>query len=422
METKKGSLKDYGQLFMNKDFLVVLLLAVLSGFSQKMCQSCLTSHGMSIAGMTGTILGLAVTVNKIVAMAGRPVSGSTFDIMGVKKTLILAFLAKTACYVLLSFTNSIPLWVIGKGVEGFCSAIQGGLIAAAAVSIVGKSGRGMAICLMSAVPNLVTGFAPRVAKMIFNASSYSNALRIGGLSFLLSAAFCLLLNEQAIQIRKNASKKAAADAMEAKNLPWYKKLFRGILPVVLPVCTMGLFANVARDLNKDYIVQLGEVTGIDVTGGIAIAGVLSFVLAITIGFIIDRAGTTFVLYAGYGLLAASNLLYGFGTNQGMYTIAALCYAVGIAAYWPSLQAMVFRVAGDGRQGAASATLYLFLDLVAIVFGTITGVLYDLVGLQNVFKVMGFVVLFSIVYFTVLKFAWMDKFIARQDAMAAQTRE
>lgn len=420
MEKRKLSIKDYAQLFFNKDFMLILLIAIASGFSQRMVNSCLTSHGMTIAQMTGTILGLAVTVNKIVSMLGRPVSGSTFDLMGVKKTLMLAFLAKTAAYLLLSYTNSVPMWIVGKAIEGFCSAIQGGLVVAAAVSIAGKSGRGMAICLLSAFPALFNGFAPRLAKMIFDATSYASALRVGALTFIVSALLCIPMSEQSIQSRKHGNATAAAAvAAETKGLPWYRKLFKGLLVTVLPVCTMGLFANVAKDLNTNYIVQLGEVTGIDVTGGIAIAGFLSFFLAIATGLVIDRMGPTLVLYLGYLLLAISNLCYGYGTTQGMYTAAALCFSVGIATYWPALQSMVYRVAGEGRQGAASATLYLFLDIVAIVFGTVTGILYDLVGLENVFKLVGYIVILAIIYFTVLKFVWLDKYLAKQDAHQLQ---
>lgn len=413
MEKKKFSVKEYINLFLNKNFVIIILIAMANGFASRLCTAPLTSHGMTIAGMTGTLIGISITVNKIVSMLGRPVSGSTFDTIGCKKTLMIAFVGKSTAYIFLSFTKSVPMWFVGKALEGFTNAILGGLIVAAAISIVGAQGRGLAISCMSAFPALVTGLAPVVSKSIFTATSYSTALLIGGISMVVPAILCFFLDEDTIQMTKLGRKKPVENT--AAKLPWYKKLASGIMIVVLPVCTMGLFANVAKDLNNNYIVQLGELTGIDVTGGIAIAGFVSFVLAIAIGIVIDVAGNTVVLYLGYALLAAANLLYGYGNTQSAYTFAALCFSVGIAAYWPALQAYVFKVAGPGRQGAASATLYLFLDVVAVVFGTLTGVLYDLVGLQNVFKLVGFIVIGAVVYFTVLKFAWLDKFVAKCDA-------
>ncbi len=412
MDKKRISAKEYANLFLNKNFVIIILIAVANGFASRLCTAPLTSHGMAIAGMTGTLIGVSITVNKIVSMLGRPVSGATFDTVGCKKTLILAFISKGIAYIFLSFTNNVSMWFVGKALEGFTNAILGGLIVATAISIVGVQGRGLAISCMSAFPALVSGLSPAVSKAIFTATSYSTALLIGGISMFVPAIICVFLDEKEIQITKRGGK---APETNAQNLPWYKKLASGIMVAVLPVCTMGLFANVAKDLNTNYIVQLGEVTGIDVTGGIAIAGLLSFALAIVIGIVIDVVGNTIVLYLGYALLAASNLLYGYGATQQSYTLAALCFSVGIAAYWPALQAYVFKVAGPGRQGAASATLYLFLDVVAVVFGTITGVLYDLVGLQNVFKLVGVIVIGAIVYFTILKLVWLDKDVAKREA-------
>ena len=408
---KKLSVKEYASLFLNRNFVIIILIAVANGFASRLCTAPLTSHGMAIAGMTGTLIGISITVNKIVSMLGRPVSGASFDMVGCKKTLMLAFISKGIAYIFLSFTNSVFMWFIGKALEGFANAILGGLIVATAISIVGAQGRGLAISCMSAFPALVQGMAPVVSKAIFTATSYSTALLIGGISMVVPTILCIFLDEKAIQITKIGGKTAEKSAAK---LPWYKKLASGIMLAVLPVCTMGLFANVAKDLNTNYIVQLGEVTGIDVTGGIAIAGFVSFLLAIVIGIVIDIVGNTVVLYLGYVLLAASNLLYGYGTSQQAYTMAALCFAIGIAAYWPALQAYVFKVAGPGRQGAASATLYLFLDVVAVIFGTLTGVFYDLVGLQNVFKLVGAIVIGAIIYFTILKIVWLDKYVARRE--------
>lgn len=409
---KKISLKEYATLFMNKNFVVIIFIAMANGFATRLCTAPLTSYGMTIAGITGTLIGISITVNKIVSMLGRPVSGATFDSIGCKKTLMIAFLGKGVAYVFLGMTNSVPMWFVGKALEGFANAILGGLIAATAISIVGAQGRGLAISCMSAFPALVQGFAPAIAKSIFTKTSYSTALIVGGISMVVPAILCAFLDESAIQITKRENK-GTGNTTTVKQ-PWYKKLLSGISLIVLPVCTMGLFANVAKDLNTNYIVQLGELTGIDVTGGIAVAGLVSFVLAILIGIVIDIAGNTVVLYLGYALLAASNFLYGYGNTQSAYTLAALCFAIGIAAYWPALQAYVFKVAGPGRQGAASATLYLFLDVVAVAFGTVTGILYDLVGLQNVFKLVGFIVIGAIVYFTILKMAWLDNFVAKRE--------
>ena len=55
---------------------------------------------------------------------------------------------------------------------------------------------------------------------------------------------------------------------------------------------------------------------------------------------------------------------------------------------------------------------MFLDFVAIVFASLVGMMYDALGIVNVYTVMGFVNLFAVVYFLVLKKVYLNKYMEK----------
>ena len=166
---------------------------------------------------------------------------------------------------------------------------------------------------------------------------------------------------------------------------------------------IGLLVNITKDLNSFYTVQLGLDKGIDVTTGIAIAGTLSIGVLLLTGILIDHGFVKKVMLICLSFLVISNILYGSANSAGMATAAAVFYKIGIGGYWPCLITFCCQLL-PGRQGAAIATLYFFMDVVSLVNNVLLGYLYDTLGSSHMYYVVGIVNAAAIVYYLI----WLNR--------------
>ena len=408
MAKDKMSFKEYVKSFFTRNFLIMLLVFITATFANKLGTTPITTQSVAL-GIAGTLLGVLTSMQKVIQMCMRPFSGWIFDHLSEKKMLCIGYVATAVCYFVYGIAQNTAVFAIAKVLQGFSGGLLGGLAYSMLVKSLGMGGFGMAVAVISAISNVFVGYAPKISKSLFENQSFFIAFLVAAIVQLIPAVLCLFLKLEKKNEVENSDKK---EAEKTKKRMGMKDYLKGISFAVLPICTLGLFANCTRDLFMTYTVQLGVEQGIDTTIGIAMAAVVTVWIGFVVGFLIDRINSDLVLVVSYCFLGASNLLYGLGSNLTMYNIAAICYQVGIASYWPALQATCFKVAGKSQAGVVSQTLYMFLDFVAIVFASLVGMMYDTLGIVNVYTVMGFVNLFAVVYFLVLKKVYLNKYMEK----------
>lgn len=408
MNSGKKSFREYIKSFITWDFLIMILIFILGDFSNRMGTTPITTQAMEL-GIAGTMLGLLISMSKIIQMFMRPVSASFFDRISSKKALCFGYLATAVAYLFYGIGQNSTMFFIAKVLQGISNGLLGGLAYSMLVKKVGFGSFGMAVAIVTALSDAATGYATLLSKQLFERISFFAAYGVAALLTVGTAGLCLLLSND-----KDDAKKLSelTDPPRVKEKFKFKDLLSGICVAVLPICTLGLFANCTRELFLTYTVQLGIERGIDSATGIAMAAVTMAWVGFVVGFLIDRINAELVLLASYCFMGISNLLYGLGNTLLVYTIAAFCLQIGMGAYFPALQATCFKVAGKDQEGAVSQTLYMFLDFVAIVFASVVGVMYDQLGLTKIYVIMGIVNLFAVVYYLGLKKIYLNKYMEK----------
>ena len=107
----------------------------------------------------------------------------------------------------------------------------------------------MAVAVISAISNVFVGYAPKISKSLFENQSFFIAFLVAAIVQLIPAVLCLFLKLEKKNEVENSDKK---EAEKTKKRMGMKDYLKGISFAVLPICTLGLFANCTRDLFMTY--------------------------------------------------------------------------------------------------------------------------------------------------------------------------
>lgn len=399
MGAKKGG---YGKsAYLNKNFLMMCIVIFLYSFSNRLLLTPITTFGLSL-GVSGVVLGILANFYEVSCMLGRPLAARSMDKGHFKFAIRISFLLIAATAALYAVTANATLYALVRFANGFTSGYTGAAMTALLPSVVDKKNMGVATSLYTALSALGASYAPALSRFLFSSYGFSAAY--------LAAAALSLLSLVLVQVIRFKPAEEVVLETEKTSIKerGIRRVFAGLSTAVLPVCTIGLFANITKDINDFYTVQLGLERGIDVTTGIAVAGTLSIFIGLAAGVIIDRFQARSVLIPAFLCLALSNFLYGQASSTGMATAAAILFRIGIGSYWPALLVQCCQIIPNQR-GTAVATVYFFLDMVSLLNNTLLGGLYDGVGVAKMYTVVGGINLLAVVYYIFLYHFYLRKF-------------
>ena len=362
-------------------------IILMYSFVNRMLTSPLTTYGLSM-GLSGFALGMIQNGVEFTCMAGRPLAGYCIDSNRKKLALLGGFALMMVTAVIFALVKSPLAYGLARLFQGFVTAFMSSVMNSILPSEVPTSRIGTVMAISSALTNLGSSYAPGFAKSLFTNHGFHTA-------YLVTAVSAMVVLLAVAPLRLEQSQKPTESKKEEKGI------LSGLSAAVLPVCTLGLFANITKDVNEFYTVQLGLDRGIDVTTGIAIAGTMAIFIGILAGIAIDRFKPYRVLVPAFTFLAISCFLYSHAQTTTEATAAAILYRIGIGAYWPALMAQCCYVLPH-RKGAAIATLYFFLDVVSLLNNTLLGYLYDRVGAAPMYRVVGIINLCAVAYFLLLR--------------------
>ncbi len=380
-------------------FIVLYLVILLYSFVNRMITTPITTFGLAM-GISGFGLGTLQNLSEITCMFGRPLAGCAMDNGHRKLAQAMAFAMMAIVSFGFSFTTSSFMYGAMRLFQGFAVAYASSVMASLLPTEVPASLLGTATAISSAMSSLGAAWAPMLSTTLFTKYSYACAYRVPCVIALVLTAFFLVRHgERKVKRNEPETKKKAT---------WgFRPILSGISPTVLPVCTIGLFANIAKDVNDFYTVQLGIDRNIDVTTGIAIAGTLSIFVGIGAGFLIDRVKPQGVLIPAFIALSVSSFLYATADSVWTATVAAVLFRTGLVAYWPALIVQSCYILPN-RKATAIATVYFFLDCVSLLNNVLLGYLYDSVGATGMFFAVGCINILAVVYYLLLREFYLKK--------------
>lgn len=400
MNKIKSTLKKLEPL-LKPQIIILYIVILIYGFVNRMVTTPLTTFGLAM-GISGFGLGILQNFCEITCVLGRPLAGFMVDSNHKKMAQALAF--SLMALVSLGFsvtTNSITYGAV-RLFQGFATAYASSVMSSLLPTEVPAYLIGTATAISSAINGLGAAWAPMFSKKLFTQLGYAVTYMVTGFISLVLVAFFAL--------RRSNSKNAITESREseAKKEPLnFRHILSGISPTVLPVCTIGLFANISKDINDFYTVQLGIDRGINVTRGIGIAGTLAIFSGLSAGILIDKLKPQGVLIPAFIALAASNFIYAVADSTELATIAAILFRIGLDAYWPALIVQCCYIL-PGRRATAIATLYFFLDCVSMLNNILLGYIYDVAGVTEMFFIVGCINILAVIYYLLLRKFYLAK--------------
>lgn len=373
---------------LSKNFIIVLVISCFNQFATMAVKTPINQFGKEL-GLAATLLGMIATLQGIFKMACRPVWGNVVDRMNKKTAMTIALLIQVAAFLIYAFTDSVPVFVIGRFMEGASFAVVGTSVYAALGFVVDRRALGTAMGFYATFPRIVQAAAP-VASM----SIYTN---FGAKWSFLTAVGCTLVSVFLTQfLTFNAGMTLPKKTMPAEK----KRKLSDIISVkgllFIPMVLADGFQNGVLDL---IVVVYATALGFPAAGAFffSVQSIVTICLAVPFGFIQDKFGGKVSVVIAFLCRAAGCILIAVNPTYSSFMIAGvLC---GTAKPGNNvLQTDAMKLQPKSRFGIASSTHLLLCDFAVMLGSAIGGILVDNAGYSVCFTVAGVIlVLGAVVY-------------------------
>lgn len=373
----------------NRSYIFVLIVSTLTSFSFYMTANIMSKYLVGI-GLSVTLAGMVVGLFSITSLASRPFVGLLADRMSNVRLLIISCVFQSAGLLGFALTDSMPLIVLFRIINGIGFAICGTVQVALIVHFIPPKRTGEGIGYIGISQLIGSACAP--------AAGLEITQRMGDMrySFLMAAALPLaaavmLLTMFGMEPRKEKVEKKAVrmgDVFEPKALYF-----------TIPYSTFS-FVN---GIIASYLVMFADEKGIEnISIYFTMYAVCLFVVRPFSGKLLDKKGIRYPVIPGMLITALSMFLLGFCSSLPLILLTGVLRAVGQGAAQPSLQAGCINYVGRDRSGVATSTYFLGGDIGQGIGPMLGGFVVESVagihGYQLIFSACGVLILLALAFF------------------------
>lgn len=363
------------------NFTTLFITNCVAFFGQNMMSTLLPKY-LNTLSMSGTVIGVVVSMFSVTALCSRPVTGPLIDGWN-KKKLYLLMLA----IMLVSFVGYA---VVGSSVVLLCAVrllhgIGLGCLAALALTMAtdslpqDKLGSGIGVYGLSSV--LASALGPGVGLAIAERFSYRATFLFAALLMVFSIVI--------------------ASRMKIEDRPNQKIAFtlRNIISreAAMPAFLMMLSCTARACMTTFLVVVITDTRQIEGMSTYYMINAVAMMVARPLfGKISDKYGLHISLIPSYICFAASLLLTAICQETWQLWLVAVLYGLGYGTAAPSLQAMCMKLVEPERRGVASTTAFIGTDIGDLIGPIICGALVDLWGYGPMFALCVVPIVISVV--------------------------
>ncbi|MEO6259285.1 MAG: MFS transporter [Thermoanaerobaculia bacterium] len=339
------------------------------------------------------MIGLLIAIYDFAEIIAKPVFGFIADRTGMKPTM-LAGLAVFSLASLGFFAVDPRLLLLVRLLQGVGAAALS-IVSAALVAAYFPQSRGQAFGVYNAIKGAGYVLSPVVGGAIVWASNFGMifvaCFGIGVVGFLLSLTLPKVPASATFKDDDDGDFSIAQFASVFKNrtlLPWYLII---IVNMFLVGILFGFLPVYVNTLGYDQL-RNGLIIG---------AATLSYLLVQPLaGRLADRVNPIAVIFGGLVLSAAGVVLIPF-TRGPLLIAVAILGGLGVGTVWTNTDAMVSKLADQGRIAATLGAAGSFKELGDMLGPLLIGALAQTLGLRVAFVICGVLGFLSI---ALLKFA------------------
>ncbi len=380
MRQGRGHMKTKNTIW-TYNFTTLFITNCVAFFGQNMMSTLLPKY-LNTLSISGTVIGIVVSMFSVTALCSRPITGPLID-GWKKKSLYLIMLG----VMLASFLGYA---VVGSSVVLLCAVrllhgIGLGCLAALALTMAtdslpeDKIASGIGVYGLSSV--LAMALGPGIGLAIVERWSYKA-------TFLAAAA----LQAMSIVIASRMKVENRANAKIRFNL-------RSIISreAAMPAFLMLLSCTARACMTTFLVVVITDVRQIEGMSTYYILNALAMMVSRPLfGKISDKYGLHISLIPSYICFAASLLLTAVCQTTWQLWLVAILYGFGFGTASPSLQAMCMKLVEPERRGVASTTAFVGTDIGDLIGPIICGALVDAWGYGPMFALCVIPIVISVI--------------------------
>ena len=356
-------------------FILVLLLSVISGSSSYMVNPILPEYLVS-RGAPLEITGLISSLMSWVALVGRPFCGAAADRYNKKVLMIISYLLTILCLVLYSVSDTVPMLVFVRILNGVAFSISGTVSMAFGAEFIplSRMGEGMSYIAIGTVISTMLG--PQLGDLVQQLFGLEKVFLYASLLNLTCIVLTIVLPYKHQKEEKEKFVFRLSDFF-AYQL-WMYVILIGVL-------------SVGNGILLYYLKDFGDSRAIDnialfyTVGSIATMGSKPFT-----GKLIDRKGIAFVLYPSFVISAIFAAVFAKSYTLIVVLIASVLKSIGQGTGSAAIQTEAVKQLGIKKSGVASSTCYIGQDLGNALGPAIGAVIISKSGYEPLF--MGYAVL------------------------------
>lgn len=373
MEEKKASTQSGWKTLLSRNFILVLAISCFNQFATMAVKTPINRFGNEL-GIAVSMLGMITTMYQASKMIVRPVWGNLNDKLNRKLAMTVALSVQAVAYCIYAITNAVPLYIIGRFVEGVSFGIVSTSVYSALGTAVDRRVLGTAMGFYATFPQLVKALAPSLSM-----SLYTNH---GAKYSFLTAVGCTVVSIVLAQFMDFSNVRSAPRAVEIKTekaneVKGVEKFFTVKSLYFLPYLLADGFQNGVLDLT---VVLYATALGCPEAGALffSVQAFVTIFVAIPFGFIQDKVGGKVSVVIALCCRAAGCLLIAISPSATTFVIAGiLC---GTAKPGNNvIQTENMKLVPKSRFGVANSSLLLMCDFTVMIGAAVGGFLVDYAG-------------------------------------------
>lgn len=355
----------------NRAFIGIFIANAFMNLGQQMVNSLIGMYA-DYLGAAATMVGFLSGLFAATGLVFKLFSGPAIDSFSRKKILIGAFLVMIVSYVGYGMSQTVPMLIIFRLIEGAARAFTATCCLAVASDAIPADKFASGIGTFTLAQAACQAIGPTVGLTLYRYIGYSMTFMVGALCVAGGVAATLLLKTENTSDRKKfkISLKSVA-APEAA------------VPAVLLFLLCGTFYTV-----NSFLAIYGTDMGVVNIGWFftVYAGVMVFSRPLT-GRLCDKYGLVKVLIPALVCFAVSFFLISIATKLPLFLLAAVIAAFGYGAAQPLIQTLCMKSVPKERRGAGSNTAYIGNDFGNMLIPMAAGMLAEVVGYRSMWRLL-----------------------------------
>lgn len=362
MKPKKASL-------FNPVFIGVFIADLMFYTGQGLINSLVTKYA-DYLGASSSLVGTVASLFALTAFVVKVFCGPATVSFNKKSIAICATSIVCAAYTLFAISNSVPMLILARLVQGVGVGFVAPIMLAIASDSLPKEKLGAGIGYFSVIQVVAQAFSPGIALKLMPIIGYhlvfaTGAVLLAGATILI---FCLKIPDTRTEKIPFRIKPSSILAREC------------VIPVILMTLTCMAMASC-----DNFVILYSESVGVaDISVYFTINAVLLFISRPLSANISDKIGARNILLPAFFVFGLSML--GFTqchTLAGFLALGAI-YSLALGCCQPTLQALCIKSVSSDRRGVASNSSYLGNDAGSFLGPIAAGIVAESFGYQGIY--------------------------------------